>query len=177
MYAWYAGSTTGDVYFCPERHATYFGSFYLKDWPAMGNPNYTIDEQLTASAGQNFFNILDTDQNAIFTNIVSLQKDDLNGMVAARTSVSAELRKFLAGQIASSSTVQTLSEQYGNYEGEMIYYYATYFSQVYHSFTDDQKAQVKALGDALGYVDPSGAFLYSAPIAMPTIDDTDFLFK
>jgi hypothetical protein len=31
MYAWYSGSVTSDVYFCPERHGTYFGSFYLKD--------------------------------------------------------------------------------------------------------------------------------------------------
>ncbi len=177
MYAWYAGSTTGDVYFCPERHATYFGSFYLKDWPAMGNPNYTIDEQLTASAGQNFFNILTTEQNAIFTNVVSLQKADLTGIVTARTAVSTELRKFLAGQTASSSTVQTLSEQYGNYEGEMIYYYATYFSQVYQSLSAEQKSQMLALGSQLGYVNPTGAFLYSAPITMPTIENTDFLFK
>ncbi len=62
IYTWYAGSVIAESYFCPERQGTYFGSFYLKDWPAMGNPNYTIDEQLTASAGQNFFDILSTDQ-------------------------------------------------------------------------------------------------------------------
>jgi hypothetical protein len=177
MYAWYAGSTTGDVYFCPERHATYFGSFYLKDWPAMGNPNYTIDEQLTASAGQSFFNILNADQNAIFTNVVDLQKTALTGIVAARTSISTELRKFLAGETASSETVQNLSEQYGNYEGEMIYYYATYFSQVYQSLAQDQITQILDLGNQLGYIDPVGAFLYSAPIDMPEIENTDFLFE
>lgn len=51
MYAWYAGTVKSDVYFCPEWHGTYFGSFYLKDWPAMGNPNYTIDEKMTADTG------------------------------------------------------------------------------------------------------------------------------
>ena len=25
--SWYAGSVTADVYFCPERQGTYFGSF------------------------------------------------------------------------------------------------------------------------------------------------------
>ncbi len=35
IYTWYAGSITGDVYFCPERQATYFGSFYLKDGTLM----------------------------------------------------------------------------------------------------------------------------------------------
>ncbi len=177
MYSWYAGSTTGDVYFCPERQGTYFGSFYIKDWPAMGNPNYTIDEQLTASAGQTFLNILTTTQHDTFVNIVDSQRTALNGIVDTRTSVSTELRKFLAGENASSETVQSLSEQYGRYDGELIYYYATYFSQIYHSLSNDQKNQILDLGNQLGYIDPSGAFLYSAPIAMPTIENTDFLFE
>ena len=41
MFSWYAGAVDADVYFCPERHATYFGSFYMKDIPAMGNANPT----------------------------------------------------------------------------------------------------------------------------------------
>ena len=80
-----------------------------------------------------FASLANSEIGDIFTNVVDLQKSALNGIVTARTSVSTELRKFLAGETASSETVQTLSEQYGNYEGEMIYYYATYFSQVYQS--------------------------------------------
>jgi hypothetical protein len=177
MYTWYAGSTTGDVYFCPERQGTYFGSFYLKDWPAMGNPDYTIDEQLTASAGQLFLDILTTEQYNTFVSIVDLQKDALNGIVEARLDVSSELRKFLAGQTASSETIETISRQYGSYDGELIYFYATYFTQIFHSLSDEQKAQILELGDQLGYTSPAGAFLYSAPIAMPVIENTDFLFK
>jgi hypothetical protein len=77
IYAWYSGSVDADVYFCPERHGTYFGSFYLKDWPAMGNPDYTIDEQLTANAGQDFYKILNNDQYNLLSNVVNLQKSSL----------------------------------------------------------------------------------------------------
>jgi hypothetical protein len=48
LYSWYAGSVASDVYFCPERHGTYFGSFYIKDAPAVGHPGYSIDETMTA---------------------------------------------------------------------------------------------------------------------------------
>lgn len=176
IYAWWAGSVAADVYFCPERQGTYFGSFYLKDWPAMGNPDYTIDEQLTANAGQNFLNILTQDQLNLITGLVTVQKNSLLALVDTREDVSNELRKFLKGSTASSETVQTLSEQYGRYDGEIIYAYATVFSQVYKSLSDSQRAQLKSLADNLGYIDPAGAFLYSAPIPMPSVENTDYLF-
>jgi hypothetical protein len=177
IYSWWAGSVTTDVYFCPERQGTYFGSFYLKDWPAMGNPNYTIDEQLTATAGQDFLNILTQEQLSLITELVTVQKTSLLALVDTREDVSNELRKFLNGNTASIVTVQTLSEQYGMYDGEIIYAYATAFSQVYKSLSDSQKNQLISLADDLGYIDPAGAFLYSAPIPMPVVDNTDFLFK
>jgi hypothetical protein len=177
IYTWWAGSVAGDVYFCPERQGTYFGSFYLKDWPAMGNPNYTIDEQLTANAGQNFLNILSPDQYSLITGLVNDQKTPLLALVDTREDVSNELRKFLAGTTASSTTVQTLSEQYGKYDGEIIYAYATAFSQVYKSMNSTQKSQLLALANGLGYINPAGAFLYSAPIGMPEVENTDYMFK
>ncbi|MFN8241771.1 MAG: hypothetical protein U0X39_13605 [Bacteroidales bacterium] len=177
MYTWWAGSVTGDVYFCPERQGTYFGSFYLKDWPAMGNPDYTIDEQLTANAGQTFLNILDQTQLSLVTGLVSEQKSSLLSIVETRGKVSEELRKFLKGSSASSSTVQTLSEQYGRYDGEIIYAYATAFAQVYKSMTQSQKDQLTALADALGYINPPGAFMYSEPVSLPSVANSDSFFK
>jgi hypothetical protein len=177
MYAWYAGSTDADVYFCPERQGTYFGSFYLKDWPAMGNPNYTINEQLTASAGQDFLNMLTQDQSNLITGIVSLQKQSLLSIVSTRKNVSAELRKFLNGENADSSAIRSMSETYGSYDGEIIYLYAKYFSQVYQSLSQPQKDLLLSMANDLGYIAPAGAFLYSSPIPMPTIENTDFLFK
>jgi len=177
FYAWYSGTVNCDVYFCPERHGTYFGSFYLKDWPAMGNPNYTIDETLTANAGQNFLAILTAEQAAKMSNIVDLQRSALTELVAKRTAVSTELRKFRSSQTADQATILSLSERYGELDAELSYYYATTFTEVYNSLSDGQKTQLTQLANDLGYIDPTGAFLYSEPIQMPAIADTDFLFE
>lgn len=177
IYAWYAGSVEADVYFCPERQGTYFGSFYLKDWPAMGNPDYSINEQLTASAGQNLYKILTSDQVNQLTNVLNLQRAFLSSIVSTREQVSIELRKFISGGTADSTAIQTLSEAYGSYDGEIIYLYAKYFSQIYQSMSSEQKSQLQDLAGNLGYVAPQGAFLYSQPITMPEIENTDFMFK
>jgi len=177
IYAWYAGSVTSDVYFCPERHGTYFGSFYLKDWPAMGNPNYTIDETLTASAGQNFLTLLTADQASKVKGIVDLQRSALAEIVLKREAISTQLRKFLTSSTADQASVLALSQRYGELEGELSYYYATTFSQVFNTLSNDQKTKVLALANQLGYINPTGGFLYSEPIPMPVIKNTDFMFK
>jgi hypothetical protein len=177
IYAWYAGSVTSDVYFCPERQATYFGSFYLKDWPAMGNPNYTINEQLTASAGQNFIGILSTTQADKIAGLVDLQRSALTELVTKREAISTELRKFLTSQTADSTSVLSLSERYGELDGEISWYYATTFTDVYNTLTGEQKTKLTNLANDLGYISPNDAFLYSQPIGMPQIINTDFMFK
>ena len=177
MYAWYAGTVKSDVYFCPERHGTYFGSFYLKDWPAMGNPNYTINEKMTADAGTNLLAILSTSQADQIRGIVDLQRASLTELVVRRTDISTELRKFMAAQTADSTSVIAQSKRYGELDGQLSYFYASNFSSVYQSLTTDQKAKVKALANTLGYTNPTGAFLYSQPIAMPSVANTDFMFK
>lgn len=157
MYAWYAGSVEADVYFCPERQGTYFGSFYLKDWPAVGNPDYTIDEQLTGNAGQNFLNILTPGQKDLITGIPDKQKESLLSLVNVRDKVATELRKFMIGETADSSAILSLSGEYGRYDGEISFLYATIFSGVYQSLTQEQRSKLKTLANDLSYVDPSGA--------------------
>ncbi len=176
MYAWYAGSIEADTYFCPERQGTYFGSFYLKDWPAMGNPNYSINEQLTASAGQNFLNALPAPQAALITGLVDVQRSALTELVQRRTDISTLLRRFQAGQVPDSLTVIALSARYGELDGAIAYSYASRFSAVAHALDSAHKAKVDSLAQQLDYVAPPGGFLYSAPIAMPTIQNTDFMF-
>lgn len=177
MYAWFAGNLTSDTYFCPERQGTYFGGFYLKDWPAMGNPNYSINEQLTANAGTDFLNLLNNTQRALMTGITSLQKSVLLAVVEDRKNISTELRKFLTTSAPNQDYVLSLCEQYGQHDGDLIYRYATTFAQVYQSLTQDQKDKMKTIVNNLGYVDPPGAFLYSASIPMPSVIESDFLFK
>lgn len=176
MYSWYAGSVDADTYFCPERQGTYFGSFFLKDWPAMGNPNYTIDEQLTARAGEEFLAVLTGSQADLVTGLVDLQRDDLLEIVETRREISTQLRRFMTEESIDSAGVMTLSEEYGRLDGRIVCNYATHFAEVRQMLTGGQRSQLESLVDSLGYIHPSGAFLYSQPIDMPEIIDTDFLF-
>ncbi len=176
MYSWYAGSVTADTYFCPERQGTCFGSFYLKDWPAMVNPNYNIDEQLTARAGEEFLAALTDSQAATITGLVDLQRADLYEIVARREDIATQLRRFPTEPTIDSAAVMELSDRYGELDGELVYFYATRMAEVGQALSPDQRAQVIALADSLGYLPPPGGFLYSRPIPMPEIPNTDFLF-
>lgn len=55
FFSWYKGSVEADIYFCPERHGTYFGGFFMKDYPAMNNPDYFISTSVTGDKGKEFF--------------------------------------------------------------------------------------------------------------------------
>jgi hypothetical protein len=179
LFSWYAGSVEADVYFCPERHGTYFGSFYLKDRPAMDNSGYAIPTDLTGNMGDAMLATLTPDQAKLINGLVDIQKPYLQGIVDTRTQVSNELRKFKAGGNADKSTILSLMEHYGELDGEIIYNLAVNFAQVNQTLTSEQKAQLMALRqEILGdLMYPTGAYLYSQPISMPEIPNTDFLFK
>lgn len=183
LFSWYAGNTTADVYFCPERQGTYFGSFYLKDAPAVNNPGYSISTSLTGDMGKAFLDILNPEQKAKITNLIALQKDDLLRIVDRRGDVATELRKFITGQTPSSTAVLDLMEKYGEHDGEIVYLYATAFADVAKTFTSQQWDALENLRTEILTVDgktfsvPDGyAYLYSSSITMPNIPNSDFLF-
>jgi Spy/CpxP family protein refolding chaperone len=179
MFSWYVGSVDADVYFCPERHGTYFGSFYLKDIKAMSDPTYAIPTDMTGNLGDEMIASLTADQAQRITGLVDLQKTSLLGIVDTRRQLSIELRKFMAGGTADKDTVLALSEHYGELDGEIIYNLAVHFTQVNQSLSADQKAKLSAMRTQLlgDLSHPTGAFLYSQPIAMPAIPSSDFLFQ
>ena len=179
MFSWYAGSVEADVYFCPERHGTYFGSFYLKDIKAMSDPSYSIPTDMTGNMGDAMLSVLTTDQAQLITGLVDIQKPSLLGIVETREQISIELRKFLEGGTVDKATVLALMQRYGELDGEIIYNLAVNFTAVSQSLTSDQKTQLEAMRtELLGELShPTGAFLYSEPIAMPEIPSSDFLFK
>jgi hypothetical protein len=179
MFAWYAGSVDADLYFCPERHGTYFGSFYLKDIKAMSDSSYAIPTDMTGNLGDEMLTNLNTDQAKLITGLVDIQKPSLLGIVDTRRQISIELRKFLAGGTADQATVMALMKHYGELDGEIIYSLAVNFTKVDQSLTSDQKAKLMAMRqELLGDLShPTGAYLYSEPIPMPTIPNSDFLFK
>jgi hypothetical protein len=175
MFAWYAGSVDADVYFCPERQATYFGSFYMKDAPAMGNAGYSISTTLTGDSGETFLSYLTDSQREKITSLVDIQRADLNEIVATRQAIATELRRPLTGGTIDENAVRTLSARYGELDGEISYYYATHFADVGKSLTSEQKAKMVTLRNLAGYT-CNGAYLYSQPINMPQNIPSDFLF-
>jgi len=178
MFSWYAGSVEADVYFCPERQGTYFGSFYMKDAPAVGNPNYTIASNLTGDMGDTFLKVLTPTQSVLITGLVESQKAALHEIVDRREDVAMLLRQFLEGKTPDLNTVLSLMERYGELDGEIICSYATAFAKVGSSLTSEQLTQLTTMrNDLLGDLSlPTEAYLYAEPIDMPDIEDSDLLF-
>jgi phosphodiesterase/alkaline phosphatase D-like protein len=203
LFSWYAGSLEADVYFCPERQGTYYGGFYIKDAPAIGHEGYSIDEQLTATAGAALCDsskgYVTTNQAATISSLVGLQRNNLyagtTNIVSVRTQIATLLRSLLTLPSSSNSVqaqVLALSGTYGDLDGEDNYYYATVFAQVYEVLTSEQKSNLAALrhdilsgtyadGTLFDYTVCPTPFLYSAVITnqsvlMPYIANTDYLF-
>ena len=176
MYSWYAGNVEADVYFCPERHATYFGSFFMKDIPAMGDNNYSISTSLTGDSGEGFLAALSEPQRKLVTGLVDQQRQDLAEIVKTRRAIATELRRFMKESVVDKNKVMTLSKRYGELDGEIAYFYATAFAKVAKTLTPDQKKTLLKLRNLDDKFTCKGAFLFSEAIAMPQIPNTDFLF-
>lgn len=175
MFSWYAGSVEADTYFCPERHGMYFGAFYMKDIPAMGNPDYSISTVITGDSGEAFLKILNRSQRELITSLVNIQREPLKKIVSTRQEISEELRKFMRQDSVDKDAVEALAEKYGTLDGEISYYYATHFAGVYKTLSNAQKKQLMELRN-LDDFSCNGGFLYSRDITMPEIMNTDFLF-
>jgi len=178
MFGWYAGDIEADTYFCPERHGTYFGSFYMKDAPAMGNQGYVIDETITGNKGETLLDYLEDNQSSKISDLVDIQKDNLNGIVDVREAISTELRKYMTQDSINKDLVRSLARQYGALDGENVYYYATHFAEVMKTLTDAQKEYLMELRDLDNYpCDDNDIYVYSEKETRPDIGDTDFLFN
>jgi phosphatidylethanolamine-binding protein (PEBP) family uncharacterized protein len=176
MFSWYAGNVEADVYFCPERHATYSGSFYMKDIPAMGNANFSISTSLTGDSGEGFLAALTEAQRGLVTSLVDQQRADLDEIVKTRRAIATELRRFMKEASVDKDKVMALSKRYGELDGEISYFYATAFAQVARTLTGEQKATLLKLRNLDSKFTCKGAYLYSRAIAMPEVPNTDFLF-
>ena len=204
LFSWYAGSLEADVYFCPERHGTYYGGFYIKDAPAVGHEGYSIDEQLTATAGRALSDAsagyVTESQAAVMSSLVATQKNNLfasptANIVDTRTAIAAELRSLLlptADATAVKARVLELSALYGELDGANNHAYATVFAQVNKSLTSEQRVKLAGLrksimsgtyadGTPFDFSTSSTSYLYSSAITDPNvltpyIGNTDYLF-
>ncbi len=200
LFSWYAGSVEADVYFCPERHGTYYGGFYIKDAPAIGHEGYSIDEQLTATAGSALCDpakgYVTASQAATMSSLVDTQRTNLTSIVTARTQIATLLRGLLTSTANSDSVkaqVLALSGTYGDLDGENNYHYATVFAQVYQTLTAEQRTKLLALrqsilsgtyadGTPFDFTTCTTPFLYSAVVSdqsvlAPYVNYTDSLFQ
>lgn len=176
FFSWYAGNVEADVYFCPERHGTYFGSFYMKDMPAMSKRDFDISTSVTGDSGEGFINLLTADQRAHITSIPDQQRKLLTESVEVRRAISVELRKFLTGGKADKTKVLALGRRYGALDGEMSWIYATAFAKVGRTLTPDQRAACVKLRNLPGY-QSAPAYMYSNPLQkLPALPSSDSLF-
>jgi len=176
FFSWYAGSVEADTYFCPERHGTYFGGFYMKDMPAMGKRDYDISTSVTGDSGKDFLNTLTGNQRNNVTAIPDLQRKDLQEIIDLRRAIALELRKFLKGGKADQKKVIALGRRYGNLDGELSYYYATAFAKVSRTLTKEQRKSLIKLRSLDGYTS-APAYIYSTPVREEVnLPDTDHFF-
>ncbi len=174
MLSWYKGGLNADTYFCPERHGTYFGGFFMKDYAAVGNSNYFISTKLTGDSGQGFLNNLDSTQKQLITSIPTEQKTDLQDMAQTRMDISSELRKAMTGGTPDKTKVAALVKHYGELDGKLSTLYAFRFAQVKKTLTAKQLAAMVTLRNL--NVVPTGGYYFSTPVPYPAVTSTNFLF-
>lgn len=174
FFSWYRGGLNADIYFCPERHGTYFGGFFLKDYPAMNNPDYFIPLDQTGECGRNFLSTLTADQKTLIESITDEQKSNLAEIAEIRETVSKELRRAMNGQTVDKEKVYELIERYGELDGTMSGLYAIRFGAVKKSLTDEQMQSLVTIRNL--DVIPGGAYRFASAVTMPAIPSTDYLF-
>ncbi|MCU0785888.1 MAG: hypothetical protein MUF81_17960 [Verrucomicrobia bacterium] len=176
FFSWTAGNLDADTYFCPERHGTYFGGFYMKDMPAMGKRDYDISLSRTGDGGSDFLDTLTTEQRAEVTGIIAKQKKAINETITARRAISTELRKYLAGETPDRAKVLALGRHYGELDGEMSWLYTMTFTTVNRTLTDSQRAALMKIRNLDGYKSAE-AYIYSRPLTGKLeLPNTDQLF-
>jgi hypothetical protein len=154
----------------------YFGSFYMKDAPAMGRRNYSISTRLTGDSGEAFLSALTGVQRDRITAIPAWQRPVMDEIVGLRRDIATELRRFMNGETADRARVVALSRRYGELDGRLSHLYATRFVEVARTLQPGQKERLMALRSLEGY-ECRGAYVYSDPIPWPEMRSTDFLFQ
>ena len=177
FFSWTAGHIEADTYFCPERHGTYFGGFYMKDMPAMGKRDYDISTSVTGDSGRTFVEDICTPQQAAhLTDIPDLQRDMLMETIDVRRAFSTELRKLLDGQDIDRDKLLKLGRRYGELDGEMSWLYTMAFAKINRTLTDSQRAELIKLRNLEGY-DSAPYYIYSrGQQNQPELGDVEGMF-
>lgn len=162
FYSWYAGSIEADTYFCPERHGTYFGGFYMKDMPAMGKRDFDISTTVTGDSGKAFLEALTPEQRTQITGLIDQQRKTMREIVETRRQIATRLRGFLNGQPPEEAEVVALGKRYGQLDGQISADYAAAFAVVNRSLSVAQRTALVKLRNLDGYASAK-AYVYSRP--------------
>ena len=147
----------------------------MKDFPAMGNHDYSISTALTGDAGRDFIATLNATQDESLSETMRKQAPFLSEIVKIREAVSIELRKAMTNEKPDKEKVFSLIKRYGELDVEMSYYEANSFSIIYKTLTESQKQKLIQIRNQS--VLPTGAFMYSDSIAVPENLELNSLFK
>ena len=161
FFSWTAGSVEADTYFCPERHGTYFGGFYMKDMPAMGKRDFDISTSVTGDSGRAFVEeVLTPEQAALVNAIPERQRDALTEIIEVRREFSTELRRLLEGTSPDRDKLLALGRRYGELDGEMSWRYAMAFARINRTLTGSQREELVKLRNLEGY-ESAPCYIYS----------------
>ncbi len=161
FFSWTAGNIEADTYFCPERHGTYFGGFYMKDMPAMGKRDFDISTSVTGDSGRTLVEeLLAPEQAAHINAIPDQQRKALMETIDVRREFSTELRKLLDGRTPDRKKLLALGRRYGELDGEMSWLYTMAFGKVNRTLTDEQRTALVKLRNLPGY-ESAPWYLYS----------------
>ncbi len=177
FFSWTAGNVEADVYFCPERHGTYFGGFYMKDMPAMGKKNYDISTSVTGDSGKSFLSeVLTPAQRKNVDAIPAMQRQAMQKIIEVRRAISVELRKYLKGQPPDKAKVLALGRQYGELDGEVSWYYTMAFAKINRTLTEEQRAALVKLRNLDGYTSAPYYIYSDGAKAEPQLGNLNGLF-
>ena len=177
FFSWTAGSLKADTYFCPERHGTYFGAFYMKGIRAKGKRDFDISTSLTGDSGRAFLNdVLTPEQRGHIAAIPEIQRGALAEIVSVREAIAQELRKLLEGQSPDRERIIELGRRYGELDGEMSWYYVMAFARINRTLSEQQRTALAQLRNLDGY-ESAPYYIYSRGAdTPPDVGDVSFFF-
>lgn len=175
--SWFNGNIESDVYFCPERHATYFGSFYLKDAQAMLNKSYLISTTITGNAGALTLANMSIAVQALLKSVITMQSGALAEIVEIRRNISTEFRKLLLSGIIDEELIKEKSKRYGELDAYITYLYANTFQSI--TLSNIQINYLKSLRNLVCPLTPALPFLFSTPslFDVSNLPEHEFLFN
>ena len=151
--------------------AAYMDWYRSESWKAYERP----ESEVTGNKGESFLKTLTAAQRKLITDLVDLQRKDLQEIVTTRRAISVESRRFMKQKSVDEKKVLALARRYGEVDGQLSYHYAMNFARVGKTLSDEQKQALMKLRNLDDYP-CKGAYVYSRPIRMPKIRNTDWLF-